>query len=396
MRAVYSKPGEVLKGWNEALLGLRESPLPRYWWAQDQAVSAARPWYARGIGLYLFAAVLSAAVCIVIWLLNQRLASFPARSLTAHELAAVELGLVSAAASASVCLYLITLFLSRLHRAIFICLGFLEAQPRRVQRRSLDDLLAVARLSEMELLVGLLAYCLRSLLPPLCAVYFSATLFIVCLQATAGETRVNPMLLLSYLPVVLAACLGGALGTANSLLLSVVLSRSYRASLLPQLGSAMQIMLQAVSIPLLLATFSESAFLGLVFDRFGLAGSQLVVIGELFFLFLLVYTARRVTGLRFLLGSGPLIALGLFLVLPLASSILDGDHSGLASLLLLGLLAVQCCFCGVNPVLPKLLSEGSHEVFLFTISLIPQQLALLLVLAELARDAVLRRKWEGT
>ncbi|MCC7477172.1 hypothetical protein IT575_01830 [bacterium] len=403
MRAVYSRPGDVLRGWADSWSSRADNPLLSYWASQDLTARSMLPWYRRSPGLLLAALVLSCAVCAALLLTESiQQGSLPG-------------SLDSLVRGERIMQLQISIFLLGLHllallwlasafgAAAALALGFLEPQPRQVLRRSLDDLLAVSALTEQQLLLGLLLYSLRRLALPLLLVvgsgallcYFGQDTFGISLaswELTQAETvAVGPLLLVGI--GTLLSAFGGCLCL---LLLFVSLSLSAGPSALPQSGAWLQAQTQLWLVPLALVSLA-----GLPFIREDELFGGLDVLLPLAFaawlqIILGLYLARRWPWLRLLIGhsiAGPLLAV----LVPLyATLLLSGELLAPANALAIAGFSVLFALSSYNP-LPFLLLLGGEQSTAFRVLLCfaAIQLLSLPILAGLARDAIQRRKWEG-
>lgn len=404
MRAVYSKPGPLIRGWWDALRDLGDNPLAQYWHSLDLQAARSRAWHERSPMLLLLGLALALPAFQLLLLMLRDLRSQPADSLSRQHLAATYFEAAALLLAALALLISWAWLLQRFGRCCMLALAFLEPAGASSARRSLDDLLAVSRLSEQELVCGLLRHCLSRLLLPLSLSVAALGLAVYCAgQVTVLQSfyRYDTQSLPGpgMLALVLAATwLSGLLGAVCSLLSLVSLSLGRRATPLPFTGafaqSATQLLLGAGLAAAMLALPPVRTSSSPGGEEGSLLGPVLVFAWMLGLL--LFYLARRWTWLRFVLAHGILGPLLILLLPVFAIELLAQDEFVVSAVLSGGIFLVQMCFCIFQPLLACAWLAGSGSEFLMLFALlIPLQLLSIFVLAGLARDAVQRRKWEA-
>lgn len=403
MRAVYSRPGEILRGWGVALRGRRENPLLVYWQAQERVRLARQPWYLRNTALLLSTAASSALACYVLPIMQQEL--YPLGTGLLRSQAALQLFRAGALLVALLALLLLLVqLLSVYFYGARLALGFLEPQGRGQLRRSLDDLLAVSPLSEQELLLGLLLHVLRRAWLPLLtlsawlsvtfAVWYDDIILSISFTEYGSGVSEPSWVLLPVIAV--GAFLGGLLGLTNSLLLFVSISLYPRATLLPSTGAFMQTLSQG----LLILLSPLVAIIGIdLSDPAFYAAPEMLHYGALFcllLLFLSLYLARRWGFMRAVLGHSLAAPLLILLVPIYTVGVMTGDSLAPGNLLALSSVLMLQLFSPL-PLWPLLLWLGAEPVTgaVLCAVILLLQLLCLPVLAGLARDAIQRRKWEA-
>jgi hypothetical protein len=406
LQSLSVKVEQSVSGWTGAWASLRDNPLLHYWTVLD-ARRAGQP-LQRLLPL-LFGAL---ALGGMLWLMRRALwdlddlRDFPLLGLAVFGLAAGGVWL-----------------LQRLVTAGQLALAYLSRDEKLRLQRRLDELVLISGMSEQESLLGGAWAVLRQLLPPIYVLSAALVLLLGVLVAAAdsdslhifqGGKASSPLiypansLLLQYMlaaPLLwLKVALQGTLAAALLAFYLISLSVSGRAGLLPATGALLQVPLQA-ALSLLALVLPANVPTNPELDQ-SVAVNYVVLLP--FVLFLLLYLARRVEWLRLLLATG----IGtLLLLLVVFQQVLDGNLLGGASgyayydqgvmgaLFGGNALWTLTAFTLVNPQgldLPRwLLSESTAwelQTWRYPLLLL-LQFVLLLLCAELARDALRRRKW---
>lgn len=412
MQAGYVKPGEVLRSWLLALTGIRDNPLLAQWLAQDRTLAAQRPWWQRNPVLRVITLIFALLSSVLFWRAQLSLSSLPAGTLT-RQMQAQNLLKGALFLIASLLAVLAWIWLSqRFYLCAQLALGFLQPPPASGKlRRSLDDLLAVASLSEAELVCAVATYSLHRLLLPLTSATLAAGLAAwtaahsPLLNSLHAGVLMNPAYVApSQLPTSLLLKTGitwvaGLLGILCSTLLLLSLSPAQRASLAPQTGAALHSFLNFGFGGLLCLTMfgaapSSSSDLTGGIDNYD---AVLGVLSMALFYLLLIFLARRWNWLRLtlvhgLLWPGLLITAGLT-----AIDVVGGNENPyLGGVSMIGLVLFLAAFCPFLPLAPVewIVSDTNAGSGMLLVGML-LQLALLPFLAALARDAVQRRKWSS-
>jgi hypothetical protein len=403
MRAVYSKPAVVLQGWREALRGWRDNPLYEYWDNQERASYSRSPWYQRNPGLLFGGVLLSAVLSWLLWQMLAEVYKFPAGSYARAGFAGDLLNLAGLLTIAALFVLGSFWLLATYYYCARLALGFLEPQPRTTLRRNLDDLLAVSKLSEQDLLLGLMLHCLRRIQLPLIALTLStaagAWLLAYTQVVSLPELERTPSLdALLLLAMTLCVYVLGCLGTLCSLLALVSFGLSAKASMLPLSAAAGQcfsqfLLIAGLGLPsLLFAAAGESSndtemdvggMYGLLFAAWGLT-------------VLLAYMARRLNWLRVGLSHSllfPLLFIAVAVGLP---AIFAGENDVVVPLLLIAVVVCNLVFCPFCPLpFAFWMTQEPLPALGLVLTLLVLQLVTIPIFAGLARDAIQRRKWEG-
>lgn len=395
----------ILQQWLAAWRTRRDNPLPGHWAAAEARRLQRQVWYTRTPGLLVIAVLLSA---LATWLIVEAAAGI------------TQLGIVNVAMRlyvlstltyvAAVVLLAATLFclcwlLARLGAMAQLALGFLERQPRQQVRQTLDDMLAVTRLSEQELLTGFVLYAVRQLNAPLiCLSLLGGLAAAVLAQDVRAQAGLVVLVLLGLLSA-LQLYVGGVLAAVALMLMLLPLGLTGQAGLMPLIGARVQVVTQLALLGAgcyLVVMMYETLGDISVDDSPGLWGVLGFALPAFLALWLLFYLARRIDWLRVALGFGfPLIVAGLGLGL-LGHELLSGDAEIGGFIMLCQAWTLQ----GLAVLSPQhlsmpLLGSASYIGWKWTLAALLVQWAVILlfqfgyivVFAEFARDAIRRRKW---
>jgi hypothetical protein len=401
MSAVRRHLGRIGGGWRAAWTGWPDNPLWQAWERGNAQREERVAWWKRSPGLSVFGAVLSLGVTAAnVWLVVDSLHYFGVGGGRPNISANLSLGVgITLAAGWLFCLVWLG---ARLYRALQFALGFLEHQPRQTFRQSLDDMLAVSSLSEQEILIGSAWFGLRQVAWPLvgacaCASVFAGRL-LAAQAANAGTLASAGNAAELTLGLFAMLCVSGLLAALALILLGIALSLTTRSGVLPAVGAAGVVFMQ---LPYLAAGLAFAAY------QLDAAGGQTwleqagygLAAGALFLLllFLLFYLARRINAIRSALAAALLLVLalpyGLFAA-TLAINLGDEYSSTLPLAMPLELLTL------LNPSLLLAFFTSGDTGEKLRLAMLPHwagsvalQLALVWIAAELARDAVRRRKW---
>jgi hypothetical protein len=317
---------------------------------------------------------------------------------------ALVLGLTIVPAIVAAGLWLIMRFWGALQTAF----GFLEREARNVQRHVLDDLVAVAPLTEQAIVLACSTFCMRKLLRPFVlllafTVSFGMLAFTMESWLERGEFPGLTSTLLLFASTVFAMLLVSALLVSGALVLvAMSLSLTPRSGVWPSLGALAMLALQIASW---FVYISSGGTVGHYYSfepppdyaQLGLfAGLTLAVMG------LLLYIARRSSWLRLSLTAAfPFVVLSLMALMTAGLMFNFDDY--FSSRFFPGVGAVQL-FTVITPSLIRAGADqtsGSAQVdqvgktFGYWLTLLPYQCLFLLMAAEFARDAVRRRKWSA-
>ena len=271
-------------------------------------------------------------------------------------------------------------------------------------RQTLDDMLAVSRLSEQDVLIGIGVHCVRLVLPPLAALSVlagAAALHYSYLADPSGffhggfahiVTEGAVYTVGKALLVSLKVLLSGTLATLALTCMLVSLGLTPRSGFMPNIGAAAQIFMQ-------LALVAGGAFLFVsgASDRMDeLSGTMATGAGAVVLLFigLLFYLARRLDWISTIIAYAfPLVLTGVCLPI-YAHFVLDLEVIDLSELVFSNLLWALQSLSVLNVVefirapFGNLLIEWWRYPLLLAL-----QLGFVVMFAEFARDAIRRRKW---
>ncbi len=400
MSAVRRHLGTIGGGWRAAWRGWRDNPL---WVAWERSLAQREersPWWRRSPGLTIFGALLAlTATGVNIALLIDSLRYYSTGG--GRPFISANLSLAFGVVLVSGGLFCLVWLCARLFRSVQFALGFLEREPKQKFRQTLDDMLAVSSLSEQELLAGCTWFSLRQVAWPLlgscaCLAIQAGRLLGSSAAGDAGALGVWSTLA-HTLALFVMLSLSGLLATAALVLLCVAVSLAPRAGILPSVGAVSIVLMQ----PLFIAgglLYASSTRDSLASEGLLLQAGKTLGLGMLFLLivFLLFYLARRIEVIRMALAG----ALPLVLILPYAlvgaslALTFDSDFGQalpltqpLEVLTLLSPSLLTGYFATVDQ------SSAMTQAIVHWAAGLPLQLALIWIGAEMARDAVRRRKW---
>lgn len=395
--------GNIARGWKTAVFSFRENPLHNYWTMAWKRNVAGRSWWMRSPGLLFWGILISLALTAYFvftawWMLTTDLGASARFQLITKFTVATSLLVIGGL------LFGMVWLLARLFAVAQLALGFLEVQPRQTMRQTLDDMLVVTRLSEQEVLVGIGLHCVKLMAPPLLmlggAIALAAIVDLALNNPAAGEGTAASISTIGHAVLAFPRfVLHGLLATLVLTFMLVSLGLCQRSGILPSIGASMQVMMQVLlSGGMVFATLSGFA---LDIDRDTFTPAWGFGVCVLLAIALLYYIARRLSFVRNALAYAmPLVIAGLglgFLVnstfeglFGVTEAVFGNAIWALQSITLfstthLAMLASNLAFqSGGNP----LFSEWWRYWLLLVF-----QLALVVIFAEFARDAIRRRKW---
>jgi hypothetical protein len=390
----------IIRDWVAAWRHRDANPLRHYWEQAEGRRWQRRVWWARSPGLLISAVLLSlaitAALVYVAWrVLELRAGAASGPYLSTQAILGTSL---LAAAGALACFFLL---LARLHTVAQLTLGFLECEPHRRLRQTLDDMLAVSRLSEQEVLMGLALHCLRIILPPLGTLSLFVLVGTVAYFVLGGQAEAPLALYYGQaLLIPFKLFVSGILASLALIFMLVSLSLTPRAGLAPGMGAVSQVFLQIALLCGGIYAFFAGGQSELVEMRASYSfGTGVVVV---LLLALLHYLARRLPWMRLALAYGyPLVLAGIAVVVLGAMMLSEGGVliDNVAITMPLWGLQVLSVFNVMHFATDWLyLYEAAadvplfHEWWRFPMFML-LQLAVVVIFAEFARDAIRRRKW---
>ena len=413
MRRAWRRYLAITWDWQAALCGLRDNPLANYLDTAQRRRQAARNVFARSPQLLGCAALISALLTYLSVLSLWELYSLRQSPVISCGYALSVFGFGTAVLLAGAALYCLYWLYVCFQAASQNALGFLSRQVRRLPQ-GMDDMLAVTSLREPELLAGLMRHALGLLHPPLICLSLILGAFMALASQAGGSTLTQFWLPALQAPGWPAGLLIGALftlqyylsGLAAScilLFLQVALGFGSRSYLMPRIGSISQVFFQfcLLLIGLInLVSLADAWQYDLVDLPLTLcaAGETLAV------LILLALLARRAAWLRVALAYGlPFVLAGVALI-PIAFGVLYSLDFFLPDLPSYFMYATQALSLA-SPMLVGGVSVLDSETVSLRVWLAAQclpwliiatsQALLLVVFAELARDALRRRAEEA-
>ena len=413
MRRAWRQYLAITWDWQAALGGLRDNPLANYLDTAQRRRQAARSVFGRSPQLLGCAALLSALLTYLSVLSLWELYTQHASPVISRGYALSVFAFSTAVLLAGAGLYCLYWLYVCFQAASQTALSFLSRQERR-PAQGMDDMLAVTSFSEPELLAGLMRHSLALLQRPLiCLSLCAGALFGLASQAGGSALTDSwlPALQSSGWPAALRIgvlftlqhYLSGLAAASILLLLQVALGFSSRSSLMPRLGGAAQVFYQfcllGMGVYLIVSLAGNWTYewidLSLTLSAAGETVAVLILLG---------YLARRAAFLRVALAFGlPLVLAGVVL-LPIAFGVLYNTEYDLSDMPTYFMYAAQALSLA-SPMLIGSVSLLAYETIGMRDWLMAQllpwliiatsQALLLVVFAELARDALRRRAEEA-
>jgi len=409
--------GGIIAGWAEAWRSRRDNPLPAYWSSTERRQRLLMPWWKRGLSAMLIALLLGLLYLGMLYLLYGHLLSLRASPVLTRGYIFGLFGFAGTVLLGIAAVLVLVWLAACLFSVQSDALGFLERQPHRRAGIAVDDLLAVAALSEQALVMGFMLHVWRRLWLPLAAAslllgaamvldrsQLLPQLFILLFKHDFTVNALNIPVVAGFAAIATVQLWLGGMAAASILCLALIpLGLCERCGLLPQIGPLVH-WLSQLALFALLATYVDASFDNTVADI------PLVVLGlgfgvpALLLLGLLMYVARRANSLRAVLGYAFPLVLAAMLLELYSWGMLGSEHT-VTDALLAGVVYSWQVFEVFNPCAltgwliyaiddPRPLHELITMQLLNGAVVLVLQLAVIVVCAEFARDALRRRKWE--